>query len=115
MQRRLAELGYLSVSATGVWGPRSRNALRAFKSDHELAADENWDQATERSLFSGTLEPAQPFIGIWGADASACSPRLNRKGLLPAVIDGVRTRVIATDPFRTFNWGKSTVKACSRK
>jgi hypothetical protein len=88
VQRRLAELGYLSVSATGVWGPRSRNALRAFKSDHELAADENWDQATERSLFSGTLEPAQPFIGIWGADASACSSRLNRKGLLPAVIDG---------------------------
>jgi len=34
---------------------------------------------------------------------------------VPAVIDGVRTRVIATDPFRTFNWGKSTVKACSRK
>jgi len=34
---------------------------------------------------------------------------------VPAVIDGVRTRVITTDPFRTFNWGKSTVKACSRR
>lgn len=34
---------------------------------------------------------------------------------VPAQIDGARTRVIETDRFRTFNWGKSTVKACSRK
>jgi len=34
---------------------------------------------------------------------------------VPAVIDGVRTKVIVTDPFRTFRWGKSTAKACSRK
>jgi hypothetical protein len=34
---------------------------------------------------------------------------------VPAVIDGVRTRIIATDPFRTFHWGKTTVKACSRR
>lgn len=34
---------------------------------------------------------------------------------IPALIDGVRTRIIPTDPFRTFKWGKSTVKACSRK
>jgi hypothetical protein len=34
---------------------------------------------------------------------------------VPPEIDGARTRVIATDPFRTFNWGKRTVPACSRK
>jgi hypothetical protein len=34
---------------------------------------------------------------------------------LPNVIDGLRTRVVATDPFRTYNWGKRTVKACSRR
>jgi len=88
VQRRFIQLGYLSGSATGVWGPRSREALRAFKADHDLAADESWDEATEHSLFSDSVEPAEPFVGIWGADASACSPRLNRKGLLPAVIDG---------------------------
>jgi hypothetical protein len=87
VQQRLIQLGYLSVSATGVWGPLSRKALRAFKSDHELPADEIWDEATERSLFSGTAENAAPFVGIWGVDASACSPRLNRSGFLPAVID----------------------------
>jgi len=34
---------------------------------------------------------------------------------VPAVIDGVRTKVVVTDPFRTFNWGKRTVNACSRR
>jgi hypothetical protein len=34
---------------------------------------------------------------------------------VPAEIDGARTRVIATDRFRTFNWGQRTVPACSRK
>jgi hypothetical protein len=34
---------------------------------------------------------------------------------VPAEIDGARTRVIATDPFRTFNWGQRTVPACSRR
>jgi hypothetical protein len=34
---------------------------------------------------------------------------------IPAEIDGVRTRIVITDRFRTFNWGKQTVKACSRK
>jgi hypothetical protein len=88
VQQRLIQLGYLSVPATGVWGPLSRKALRAFKSAHDLTADENWDEATERSLFSADVEQAEAFVGIWGIDASACSPRLNRKGFLPAVIDG---------------------------
>jgi hypothetical protein len=34
---------------------------------------------------------------------------------VPAEIDGVRTRVIATDRFRTSNWGRRTAKACSRR
>jgi hypothetical protein len=88
VQQRLFQLGYLSVSATGVWGPLSRQALRSFKADHDLGADERWDAATERTLFSDSAESAESFVGIWGADASACSPRLNRDGLLPAVIDG---------------------------
>jgi hypothetical protein len=88
VQQRLIQLGYLSASATGLWGPLSRKALMAFKSDHDLAVDEIWDEATERRLFGGGVEKAEPFVGIWGVDASACSPRLNRKGFLPAVIDG---------------------------
>ena len=35
--------------------------------------------------------------------------------VIPAEIDGVRTRVIEAEPFRAFNWGRRTVNACSRK
>jgi len=100
VQQRLIQLGYLPVPATGVWGPLSRKALRAFKSAHDLTADENWDEATERSLFSADVEQAEAFVGIWGIDASACSPRLNRKGFLPAVID--REGAWAGETFCTF-------------
>ena len=81
VQQRLVQLGYLSVSATGVWGPLSRKALRDFKSDHDLAANENWDQATERSLFS--VEPAEPFVGIWGATRVPARPGLIGRAFCP--------------------------------
>jgi len=106
VQKRLIQLGYLSVSVTGKWGPLSRMALRAFKSDHELAADENWDEATERTLFGGAVELPEAFVGIWGVDATACSPRLNRKGFLPAVID--REGAWAGETFCTFERKKRT-------
>ncbi len=106
VQKRLIQLGYLSVSVTGKWGPLSRMALRAFKSDHELAADENWDEATERTLFGGAVELPEAFVGIWGVDATACSPRLNRKGFLPAVID--REGAWAGETFCTFERKKHT-------
>ena len=106
VQQRLIHLGYLSVSATGVWGPLSRKALRTFKSDHDLTADEIWDKATERRLFGGDAEQAEAFIGIWGIDASACSPRRNRKGFLPAVIDG--EGAWAGETFCTFERKKHT-------
>jgi hypothetical protein len=86
IQERLVQLGYLSVQPTGVWGTLSRQALKAFKEAHQLASHADWDAATERSLFA-PMVPAASFVGIWGADASACSARLNRTGLLPAVID----------------------------
>ena len=88
VQQKLSQLGYLSVPSTGLWGPLSRKALRAFKTDHGLMADEIWDETTERSLFSDGIEQAAPFVGIWGVETSACSSRLNTKGYLPAVIDG---------------------------
>jgi hypothetical protein len=87
IQERLVQLGYLSVQPTGVWGTLSRQALKAFKEAHQLDPHADWDAATERSLFAAPMVPAGSFVGIWGADASACSARFNRKGLLPAVID----------------------------
>jgi peptidoglycan hydrolase-like protein with peptidoglycan-binding domain len=39
-QTRLIELGFLKGPADGVWGGKSRTALRAFKVANGLAADE---------------------------------------------------------------------------
>jgi hypothetical protein len=38
-----------------------------------------------------------------------------KSAAVPAEIDGVRTRVIVTERFRTFAWGKSKKASCSRK
>ena len=38
-----------------------------------------------------------------------------KRVVIPAEIDGVRTRVIEGEPFRAFNWGKRTVSPCSRR
>lgn len=87
VQQKLVKLGYLSEPATGRWGPLSRQALKAFKADHDLSPDDVWDEATERSLLRGSAADLEAFVGIWGADAGACSARLNRGGFLPAVIE----------------------------
>jgi uncharacterized membrane protein/peptidoglycan hydrolase-like protein with peptidoglycan-binding domain len=87
VQRRLTRFGYLPAAPTGVWGAMSRQALRTFKAAHDLPEDDHWDPRTERALFGASVKPADSFVGIWGADANACSAQGNRKGLLPAVID----------------------------
>jgi hypothetical protein len=83
-QRRhvVERLGFLSVPLTGFPG-----ALQSFREAHQLDAHAAWDVAAERSLFAAPSVAAASFVGIWGADASACSVRLNRKGFLPAVIN----------------------------
>jgi len=86
--------------------------------DSEITRARTAKQARAKELMAN---PA--IIGV-GVGASSDSPgesavvvfvEQGKSVTVPAVIDGVRTRVIATDPFRTFKWGKSTVKACSRK
>src|SRR5262249_37566675 len=51
-QNRLIELGFLKGPADGVWGPKSRMALRAFKIANGLAADDKWDDLVSGRLYS---------------------------------------------------------------
>jgi peptidoglycan hydrolase-like protein with peptidoglycan-binding domain len=51
-QSRLIELGYLAGPADGVWGTKSRMALRAFKIANGLAADDKWEDAVIGRLYS---------------------------------------------------------------
>jgi peptidoglycan hydrolase-like protein with peptidoglycan-binding domain len=57
IQQRLIELGFLSGAADGVWGPRSRNALRGFRLANRLGSDDTWDELTQRELFAASAAP----------------------------------------------------------
>jgi ATP-dependent DNA helicase RecQ len=51
-QNRLIKLGFLAVPADGVWGTKSRMALRAFKIANGLAVDDKWDDLVSSRLYS---------------------------------------------------------------
>jgi hypothetical protein len=51
-QNRLIELRFLKGPADGVWGTKSRNALRGFKVANGLAADDKWDDLVSGRLYS---------------------------------------------------------------
>ena len=51
-QNRLIELGFLAGPSDGVWGTKSRMALRAFKIANALAADDKWDDLVSSRLYS---------------------------------------------------------------
>jgi len=51
-QNRLIELRFLKGPADGVWGAKSRNALRAFKVANDLSADDKWDDLVSGRLYS---------------------------------------------------------------
>jgi hypothetical protein len=75
VQRRLAELGFLSGSADGKWGPRSKRALLEFKEQSRLDKNDLWDAATERSLFNNNATHAVstlPFVGGWTLRLGEC-------------------------------------------
>jgi ATP-dependent DNA helicase RecQ len=51
-QNRLIKLGFLAGPTDGVWGTKSRMALRAFKITNGLAADDKWDDLVSSRLYS---------------------------------------------------------------
>jgi peptidoglycan hydrolase-like protein with peptidoglycan-binding domain len=51
-QNRLIELRFLKGPADGVWGTKSRTALRAFKIANGLSADDKWDELVSGRLYS---------------------------------------------------------------
>jgi hypothetical protein len=51
VQRRLADLGFFLGTPNGIFGPRSRHALREFKSANGLVPDDRWDANIQARLF----------------------------------------------------------------
>jgi hypothetical protein len=73
LQNRLAALGFFTGQSDGVWGPASRNALRAFKIKNGLTPDDEWNAETERTLAGDrAIRAAETFLGGWGDDAADC-------------------------------------------
>jgi DNA-binding helix-hairpin-helix protein with protein kinase domain len=52
VQQRLIELAYLDGTADGVWGLRSRRALREFRTKIAIGNDDIWNEQTQERLFS---------------------------------------------------------------
>jgi peptidoglycan hydrolase-like protein with peptidoglycan-binding domain len=77
VQKILVELGFLTGTQDGVWGPVSRNALRDFKLKTGLAANDEWNAETERALEnaapkSDAIRIDETFIGGWAGEFSDC-------------------------------------------
>lgn len=51
VQRRLQERGYFRGIVDGIWGQRSRVALRDFKIQNRLPQDDRWDLRTQLAVF----------------------------------------------------------------
>ncbi|PVE24310.1 hypothetical protein DC522_11620 [Microvirga sp. KLBC 81] len=59
VQRRLQERGFFYGLVDGVWGQRSRIALRDFKIRNGLGSDDRWDLRTQLAVFDDRY-PAAP-------------------------------------------------------
>ena len=52
VQGRLIDLGYMTGTPDGLWGNKSRQALRAFKAANGIRVDDKWDSEINAKLFS---------------------------------------------------------------
>jgi peptidoglycan hydrolase-like protein with peptidoglycan-binding domain len=58
VQRRLQERGFFQGIVDGVWGQRSRIAIRDFKIRNGLGSDDGWDLKTQLALFDDRYQAA---------------------------------------------------------
>src|SRR5215472_7917984 len=62
VQSRLIDLGYMIGSPDGLWGKKSRQALRAFKAANGIQADDRWGSEISAKLFSTQARKAAPSL-----------------------------------------------------
>jgi peptidoglycan hydrolase-like protein with peptidoglycan-binding domain len=95
VRRRLQERGFFFGTVDGVWGRKSRIALREFKSVNQIGADDGWDLKVQLVLFDDSSRSAP--AGYTPPDASQSLgglfrpfPLLNGTGLHPLnVLDAI--------------------------
>jgi hypothetical protein len=62
VQSRLIDLGYMIGPPDGLWGKKSRQALRAFKAANGIQADDRWGSEISAKLFSTQARKAAPSL-----------------------------------------------------
>ncbi len=62
IQKKLADLGYNPGQLDGIWGQKTKEAVKAFQRDNGLAASGEIDQATKAKLDSKTPLSQQPLL-----------------------------------------------------
>jgi Putative peptidoglycan binding domain len=77
VQQRLIDFGFLFGTADGIWGQRSRRALREFRAANGIGESDTWDEPTQERLLSAPDTKAAntseiSFIGGWGVDVAEC-------------------------------------------
>jgi len=72
LQQRLIGLGFLSGTADGKWGPKSRRALAEFKVSKQLDADSLLDMRTQELLLADNM----PLVPRDDVGDTAVSPAL---------------------------------------
>ena len=98
-------------------GVRTRIISSARQNTVTVAAPEVERTAGVKDSHAGSLMAQEGILGV-GVGASADSPGEpalviyveagKQHSTIPAIIEGVRTKVVEGDRFRTFNWGKET-------
>jgi peptidoglycan hydrolase-like protein with peptidoglycan-binding domain len=68
VQSRLIDLGYMIGPPDGLWGNKSRQALRAFKAANGIQADDKWDSEISAKLFS--TQAARPTRAAGSSERS---------------------------------------------
>jgi peptidoglycan hydrolase-like protein with peptidoglycan-binding domain len=62
VQSRLIDVGYMIGPPDGLWGKKSRQALRAFKAANGIQADDKWGSEISAKLFSTQARKAAPSL-----------------------------------------------------
>lgn len=98
VQKRLKELGYLSDSADGVFGPKTEAAVKAFQKRNSLTADGVVGTATRARLDSSSARAASSSsatatddtlrAGSTGSEVKELQQRLTELGYYTNTIDG---------------------------
>ena len=88
VQQRLIDLGYLSGSADGQWGERSKAALSLFQRLHDLKVTGIIDAASVERLSTGRSLPPAVSSGEQGDQVLALQQRLIRFGFMAGQADG---------------------------